>query len=182
MHWRICRVVPGGRTGARRRAGGAHGRRAYSKAVSRRHRGSPADGFQPALHTARDVGGNDPEAQHGASGIDLPRASNGRRGGRRHGDVSLADCSRRSSRHCVLVGRPTRGVGLGPSECHECSIQVATALGIGVLVCPRHPATGFGNLVGPGGQRESGPAGSLASGQVQSGGAQGEYSAAMERK
>jgi hypothetical protein len=59
--------------------------------------------------------------------------------------------------------------GLNPLECHECQIQVATALGVGVFVCPRHPATGYGSLVGPGRQRESGPTGPASSGQMQSG-------------
>ena len=35
--------------------------------------GSPANGFQPALHPTGDAGGYDPEAQHGASGIGLPK-------------------------------------------------------------------------------------------------------------
>jgi hypothetical protein len=82
----LCRVVPGSRTGPRRRAGSAHGRRAYPGAVPRGNGGSPANGFQPALHTTGDAGGHDPEAQHGASGIDLPQAGNGGRGGRRHGE------------------------------------------------------------------------------------------------
>ena len=43
--------------------------------------------------TTGDAGGFDPEAQHGASGIDLPQARNGGRGGRRHGEVSLCEPS-----------------------------------------------------------------------------------------
>ena len=54
------------------------------------------------------AGGDDSETQHGASGIDLPQARNGRRGGRRHGELSLASRPRRRSRDCVLVGRPIR--------------------------------------------------------------------------
>ena len=104
----LCRVVPGSRTGPRRRAGSAHGRRAYPGAVPRGHRRSPANGFQPALHATGDARGHDPEAQHGASGIDLPQARNGGRGGRRHGEVSLASRPRRRSGDCVLVGRPIR--------------------------------------------------------------------------
>ena len=46
---------------------------AYPPAVPRGDGGSPANGFQPALHTTGDAGGDDPEAQHGASGIDLPK-------------------------------------------------------------------------------------------------------------
>ena len=38
----------------------------------RGHRGSPANGFQPALRAAGSSGGHDPEAQHGASGLGLP--------------------------------------------------------------------------------------------------------------
>ena len=46
----------------------------------------------------------------------------------------------------LIIGRPIRRTGLSPAECHECEIQVAAALGGGVFVCPRHPATGFGDL------------------------------------
>ena len=84
--------------------------------------GSPANGLQPALHARGDAGGDDPQAQHGASGIDLPRARNGGRGGRRHGGVSLASRPGRRAGDCVPVGRPIRRTGLGPLECHECPI------------------------------------------------------------
>ena len=33
-----------------------------------------------------------------------------------------------------------------PFACHECKGQAATALVVGVFVCPRHPATGFEDL------------------------------------
>jgi hypothetical protein len=45
--------------------------------------------------------------------------------------------------------------------------QVATALGTGVFVCPRHPATGFGDLAWRGGPRAGGTASSGSSSQVQ---------------
>ena len=113
------------------------------------------------LYTQRvHAGGHDPETQHGASGIDLSPARSRGRGGRRHGEVSLASRPRCRSGDCVLVGRPIRRTGLGPFECHECQIQVATALGAGVFVCPRHPATGFGDLARQGGQRVGGTASS----------------------
>ena len=48
-------------------------------------------------------------------------------------------------------------------------VQVATALGVGVFVCPRHPATGVGDLARRGGQRVGGTAGSVSSGHVQPG-------------
>ena len=70
----LCRVVPGSRTGPRRRAGNPNGGRAHHGAVPRSDGGSPANGFQPALPTRGDAGGRDPEAQYGASGIDLPQA------------------------------------------------------------------------------------------------------------
>ena len=89
------------------------------------------------------------------------------RGGQHHGEESMANCPRSGSGDCVFVRRPIRRTGLGPFECHESSIRVATALGAGVFVCPRHPATGLGNLSGQGGQRESGTAGVAASGQMQ---------------
>jgi PRTRC genetic system protein E len=44
------------------------------------------------------------------------------------------------------VGRPIRRSGIGPIERHECQVPTANAVGVGVLVCPRYPATGFTNL------------------------------------
>ena len=102
-------------------------------------------------------------------GLTCPKQEDGRRGGRRHGEVSLASRPRCRSGDCVSVGRPIRRTGLCPFECHECSIQVATALGAGVFVCPRHPATGFGDLARQGGQRVGGTASSVSSSQVQPG-------------
>ena len=64
--------------------------------------------FNQLLRTTGDAGGYDPEAQYGASGIDLPQARIGGRGGRRHGEVPLASRPRCRSGDCVLVGRPTR--------------------------------------------------------------------------
>ncbi len=54
------------------------------------------------------------------------------------------------------------------------------ALGVGVFVCPRHPATSFGNLARQGGQREGGTAGSVSSSQVQRAARRGEYNAEIE--
>ena len=79
----LCRVMPGSRTGSSGRTGGAHGRRTYHGALLRGNGGGSAYGFQPALLPTRDAGGIDPEAQHGASGIDLPQAGNSGRSGRR---------------------------------------------------------------------------------------------------
>ena len=45
----LCRVVPGSRTGPRRRAGSAHGRRAYPGAVRRGNGGSPANGYSTSF-------------------------------------------------------------------------------------------------------------------------------------
>ena len=70
--------------------------------------GSAANGLHAAVHSTRDVGGHDPETQHGASGIDVPEAGSGGRSGRRHRAVSLAICPRRRSGDRVLVGRPIR--------------------------------------------------------------------------
>ena len=50
-------------------------------------------------------------------------------------------------------------------------IQVAIALGVGVFVCPRHPATGTGDLARQGCPRVGGTASSASSSQVQPGGA-----------
>jgi hypothetical protein len=48
------------------------------------NRGSPAIGFQPALRTTGSVGGYDPEAKHGASGI-KPAAEGARPAEMRYG-------------------------------------------------------------------------------------------------
>jgi fructose-bisphosphate aldolase, class I len=79
-------------------------------------------------------------------GLTCPLAGSGRRGGRRHREVSPADSSRCRSGDCVPLRRPVRRIGLGPLERHECQVQVPRALGGGVFVCPRHPATGVGDL------------------------------------
>ena len=72
------------------------------------------------------------------------------RSSRCHSELFLASSSRCRAGDCVPVGRPIRGIGLGPFECDECEIQVAVALGVGIFVCPRHPAAGLGDLEGPG--------------------------------
>ena len=64
--------------------------------------------FNQLYYTTRDAGGYDPEAQYGASGIDLPQARNGGRSSRCYGEVSLASRPRCCSGDCVLVGRPIR--------------------------------------------------------------------------
>ena len=58
-------------------------------------------------------------------------------------------------------------------ECHECQVQIAIALGVGVFVCTRHPATGFGDLARRGGPRAGGTASSVSSNQMQPGCAPG---------
>jgi len=63
-----------------------------------------------------------------------------------YGEMSPALRPRCYSRDCFLVRRQTSETGLGPFECHEFQIQVATALGVIVFICPRHPATRFRNL------------------------------------
>jgi len=50
---------------------------------------------------------------------------------------------------------------------HECPVQVEIALGAVIFVCPRHPATSFGNLAGRRGQRKSGAASFASSGKMQ---------------
>ena len=104
----LRRVVPGSRLGSRRRAGSAHGRRSYSGALPRGDGGSPANRFHPAQFPARAAGRHDSETQHGAAGIDLPHASIRGRGGRHHGEESMANCPRRGSGDCVFVRRPIR--------------------------------------------------------------------------
>ena len=81
------------------------------------------------------------------------------RGSRRHGELLPASRARCCSGDCVPVRRPIRGIGLGPFECDERQIQVAAALGVGIFVCPRHPAAGLGDLEGSGGQCIGGTAG-----------------------
>ena len=64
-----------------RRAGSAHGWRPYHGAVPGSNRGSITNGVHPAFHSTCDAGGDDPEAQHGASGIEMPQARIRGRGG-----------------------------------------------------------------------------------------------------
>ena len=97
----------------------------------------------------------------------------------------LARRSRGRSGDCVPVGRPIRRTGLGPVECHECPVQiaeVAPAMGAGIFVCPRHPATGFGDLAAarrPTDRRRSGLCYHRA--KCNRAARRGEYNAAMER-
>jgi fructose-bisphosphate aldolase class I len=67
----LARLMSGSRTGSGDRTGSAHGRSTHHGALLRSNGGSPAHGFQRALLPTRDAGGINPEAQHGASGIDL---------------------------------------------------------------------------------------------------------------
>ena len=69
---------------------------------------------------------------------------------------------------CVPLRRPVRRIGLGPLERHECQVQVPRALGGGVFVRPRHPATGLGDLARRGGSRAGGAASSLSPSRLQS--------------
>ena len=115
-------VMPRGRSSPHCRAGSAYGWVAYVGAVPRGHRGSPANGFQSSLQPTRDVRGHDPEAQHGASRIDMHQAGNGGRGRGRHRQVSLADCPRGRPRDCFPIGRAIRRTCFGSFERHECSI------------------------------------------------------------
>ena len=55
----LCGAVPGGRHGPRRRAGSAHGRRAYPGSLQRGHRGSPADRLRSDVRARRDARGHD---------------------------------------------------------------------------------------------------------------------------
>ena len=72
-----------------------------------------------------------------------------------------------------LSGGQLGGIGLGPFECDECEIQVSVALGIGIFICPRHPAAGLRDLEGRGEQRRAGTAGFGSSRTLQSGCTQG---------
>src|ERR1035438_2906736 len=77
--------------------------------------------------------------------------------------------------------------GFGPFECYECQIQVASTLGVGVFVCPRHPATGSGDLARRRYPRVAGAASAVSSSKLQPGCApwriqcrDGKYSAIRE--
>ena len=81
-----------------------------------------------------------------------------------------------------LSGRPIRGAGIGSFECDECEIQVAVAMGVGIFVCPRHPAAGLGALEGPGGQCTGGTASFVSSRTLQPGCASWRILTGMEKK
>ena len=96
---------------------------------ARGHRGSPADGLRPAVRPRGGAGGHDAQAQHGASGVGLPQAGTGGRGGRRHRDVPPAGRAGCRSRDRVPVGRPIRRAGLRPPERDELAIPKARCPG-----------------------------------------------------
>ena len=83
--------------------------------------------------------------------------------------LSVASRPRRGSWDHVLVGWTIPRVGLGSVECHECQIQVAAALGVGVFVCPCDSATGIGDLARQAGQRSGSAESSRSSSQMQPG-------------
>ena len=64
--------------------------------------------FQPALRPTGHAGGDDPEAQHGASGAELSEAGSGGRCRRRHRTMSAARRPGCRPGHCVPVGRSIR--------------------------------------------------------------------------
>ena len=78
------------------------------------------------------------------------------------------------------IGRTIQGTGLGPSQCHECPIQVATTLGGGVFVRSCHPATGLADMAWQAAQRGGGPARPLPPSEVRRA-APWHYDAATER-
>jgi hypothetical protein len=51
--------------------------RAYSRSMQQGDVGSPPYGFRPATQATSHAGGYDLEAQHGASGFDMPQTRNG---------------------------------------------------------------------------------------------------------
>ena len=168
----LCRSVPGDRTGSRRRAGSAHGRRPYVGALPRGHGGGPAKGLRPAFHAKGDAGGNDPEAQHGASRLELRQAGDGGRGGRRNGEKSASRRPRRRSGDRFSVRRPIWRIGLRPFERDERPVQgggVATALGLGVFVRARHSAARLGDMERRADKSSGGSEGSLSSSRLQPG-------------
>jgi hypothetical protein len=71
------------------------------------------------------AGGRDPEAQHGASGIDVPKAGERGQGCRRDGEMSPQGGARRRSGNCVPVGRSIGRTGFCPSQCNECPREIA---------------------------------------------------------
>jgi hypothetical protein len=128
------------------------------------------------------LGEDDPEAQHGASGIDVLEAGSGRR----VADVT-ATCLLRTVPTAVpgiafLSGGQSGELASARFKRDECQVQVASAMGGGVFVCPRHPAAGSGDLARRENPRVGGAARSASPGRLQSGGAarRGEYTAEME--
>jgi len=94
-------------------------------------------------------------------------AGNSQRGRRRHRELSVADRPGGCSGNRVPLGRPIGRTRLGAAECDECQVQIAPAMGRGVFVCPRHPATGVGDLARRGGSRAGGAASPLSPRRLQ---------------
>ena len=95
---------------------------------SRSHGGSPAHVFNQFYSQRVLLEGMILKPNMVLPGLTCPSQEGGRCG-RRHGKVSLANCSRCRSGRCVLVGRPIRRAGVGPLERHACAIRVAACRG-----------------------------------------------------
>ena len=72
----------------------------------------------------------------GASGIDLPQASSGGRGGRRHGEVCLPAVPAAVPGICILLGRPIR-LNWPRPVLNALNVRFTPRTNLGVAVCQR---------------------------------------------
>ena len=115
----------------------------------RESRRGAANGVQRLVRAKGRARRHDPEAEYGACRNGLAQVN-------RLDEVADAtvSCFLRAVPAAVpaiafLSGGQSGGVGVARSECDERPIQVALAVGADVLVRPRHPAAGVGNLEWP---------------------------------
>ena len=111
--------------------------------------------------------GDDTEAEHDPSGVHLHGTGKCGRGSRRHRWMSLASRPGCRSRGCLPFGRPIGRARFGSLERDECTIPLAAAVGVDLLLRPGHPAARVGDLARRGGQHGQGTASAVPSGQVQ---------------
>ncbi len=79
-------------------------------------------------------------------GLACPTQESVDRSGRCNGELFPANRTRGRSGDCVLVRRAIRSAGFSAIERDERPIQIAAAMGGGVLIFSRHPATGSRDL------------------------------------
>ena len=148
----LCRVVPGSRPVPVVEPEVLMDGGQTLPAVLRGQRGGAANRFPSALQATRAAGRNHPQTQHGASGTRLPPAGVGRRSGRRHVETSVPSGPAAVPGVAFLSGGQSSELASARLNAMNVRFESRLALGLGVLIRPRHPAAGVG-LARPRGPR-----------------------------